>query len=228
MLSAATISSSPRAIRHGPGGHQPLGPPSVTPDLSKTLLTWKQRLPDRSQGLSRWDAILRWRLTVFDSVLRMCQLHHNSDNPNAANIHNLQDSAWTVLSLVRVARRQHLLDVSTKSSAPLQNMKLMEINDSFTRLREQILLSLSTKVLAYLDIPYPPHFLSSSISSFFTFFFLLLLTTCHDDTSTHYLPSFFLSLFPSPPFPCSPSSAPLPCSSSPSPLSLVHPRVLTS
>ena len=216
MLSAATISSSPRAIRHGPGGHQPLGPPSVTPDLSKTLLTWKQRLPDRSQGLSRWDAILRWRLTVFDSVLRMCQLHHNSDNPNAANIHNLQDSAWTVLSLVRVARRQHLLDVSTKSSAPLQNMKLMEINDSFTRLREQILLSLSTKVLAYPVMTCPHLFLSSSP------FLPLLPSPLNNLVMTHQLTT-------SPPFPCSSSSlsssSPL---SSPSPPSRVPPRVLTS
>ena len=86
MLSAATHSASPRQ----PTRHQPLGAPPATPDLSKTLLTWKQRLPDRSQGLSKWDAVLRWRMTVFDAVLRTCQLHHNSDTPNAANIHYLQ------------------------------------------------------------------------------------------------------------------------------------------
>ena len=86
MLSTATaLSTSPRQ----PSRHQPLAQPAITPDFSKTLMTWKQRLPDRSQRLSTWDAVLRWRMTVFDTVLRTCQLHHNNDTPNA-NMHNLQ------------------------------------------------------------------------------------------------------------------------------------------
>lgn len=109
------------------------------PDLRTVSHTWRERLPNDWDSLSKWDDIMRWREHVFLSVQKAFSSWGAADQ-----ISQLHDAPWTVGMLARVARKQGLVQVvqamNLCSDEPKKcNDIRMNVNDAFSRLRERIL-----------------------------------------------------------------------------------------
>jgi hypothetical protein len=111
----------------------------TTPDFTRVINTWKERLPDRSQSLPEWDSLLRWRIHLFQNVLGMFR-----SVEDVSQLAALTDIPWTTLKLVHNARKQNFFEVSLYATQ-LLNSATMEINDAFTQIREQIMYCLSSE-----------------------------------------------------------------------------------
>jgi hypothetical protein len=108
------------------------------PDLKGNLAIWRERLPEPCDSLVHWDGVLRWRTHVFSLIESIFQ--NVSDESQLASLH---DSPWTVVTLARAARKHRLEDVSMQTLSRLNSVSTMDVQDVYTKLREQILVCLT-------------------------------------------------------------------------------------
>ena len=108
------------------------------PDLKGNLIIWRERLPDACDSLVRWDGVLRWRTHVFSLIQNLYQ--NVTDESQLAALH---DFPWTVVTLARAARQHRLEDVTMETLTYLNSVSTMDVQDVYTKLREQILVCLT-------------------------------------------------------------------------------------
>ena len=111
----------------------------VLPDLSTGLGVWRERLPDRAENMLKWDTLLLWRTNLFAGVSRIFR-----GGPDDSRLAAVTDGPWTTLQLVAAARRHGLLEVGLKASQSLQTLTTLDVTDAFSKVREQVLLCLSS------------------------------------------------------------------------------------
>lgn len=111
------------------------------PDMKAVLDTWRERLPNRWDGLTVWDALLTWRHHVFSFVTTSLQSQPHFDAQQVAGAH---DAPWTVIKLAHTARKLGLNDVCVTTLARLYQLNTMEVHDAFHKLREQIMVCLDS------------------------------------------------------------------------------------
>lgn len=108
------------------------------PDLKNILSAWRERVPNDYDTIVVWDDLFTWRSHVFSAILSNFQW---SDNRFLAALH---DRPWTSIQIARVARKQAKRNVALVSLSKLTDCD-MDVEDAFSKLREQIMLSLDSK-----------------------------------------------------------------------------------
>ncbi|KAJ0403189.1 hypothetical protein ATCC90586_000160 [Pythium insidiosum] len=102
------------------------------PNLKPSINTWRERLPNKWEPILLWDDILTWRSHMFQVVKTTFSW---SDAQVLACMH---DSPWSVIRLAHTARKQHLPDVCLGALAKLYAIPAMDVQDAFSKLREQV------------------------------------------------------------------------------------------
>ena len=111
----------------------------MLPDISIDLLKWRNRLPDISENILKWDTIIQWRINLFNNIKRNLRGAHDE-----VTLADLTDIPWSTLQLVRAARKHEYHNVGLKILQSLQNVSTLDVTDAFNKVREQILLCLSS------------------------------------------------------------------------------------
>ncbi|CAM9892196.1 unnamed protein product [Choristocarpus tenellus] len=104
------------------------------PEFKTILYTWRERLPNKWDGLKDWDDIFCWRAEVFRTV---ADTFASIEQSSLACLH---DTPWTVIKLAHTARKQGLHEVSLTSLSKLYTVATMDVQDAFQKLREQIII----------------------------------------------------------------------------------------
>ncbi|KAL8008147.1 putative transcription-associated protein [Plasmopara halstedii] len=102
------------------------------PNLKPSINTWRERLPNKWEPILLWDDILTWRSHMFQVVKTTFA---RSDAQVLACMH---DSPWSVIKLAQTARKQRLPDVCLGALAKLYSVPAMDVQDAFSKLREQV------------------------------------------------------------------------------------------
>lgn len=110
------------------------------PDLKGILETWRDRLPDVRDDMSVWDATMLWRTNVFQII--QSSVRNVQDASQLASLH---DTPWTVVKLAKAATKRKLPDVALLNLSKLDSISTMDVTDCFTKLREQIVVCLSSE-----------------------------------------------------------------------------------
>ncbi|KAL4095775.1 hypothetical protein PRIC1_009146 [Phytophthora ramorum] len=105
---------------------------SALPNLKPSINTWRERLPNKWEPILLWDDILTWRSHMFQVVKTTFAW---SDAQVLACMH---DSPWSVIKLAHTARKQRLPDVCLGALAKLYSVPAMDVQDAFSKLREQV------------------------------------------------------------------------------------------
>ncbi|RHY58145.1 hypothetical protein DYB30_004780, partial [Aphanomyces astaci] len=108
------------------------------PNLKPSINTWRERLPNSYEPILMWDDILTWRSHMFAVVKGTFSW---SDAQLLAGMH---DVPWSILKLAHTARKQHLPDVCLHSLAQLYTIPAMDVQDAFSKLREQLSICFET------------------------------------------------------------------------------------
>ncbi|ETW06733.1 hypothetical protein H310_02900 [Aphanomyces invadans] len=102
------------------------------PNLKPSINTWRERLPNKYEPILMWDDILTWRSHMFAVVKGTFSW---SDAQLLACMH---DIPWSILKVAHTARKQQLPDVCLHSLAQLYSIPAMDVQDAFSKLREQV------------------------------------------------------------------------------------------
>ncbi|OQR96405.1 phosphatidylinositol kinase (PIK-L3) [Achlya hypogyna] len=102
------------------------------PNLKPSINTWRERLPNKHEPVLLWDDILTWRAHMF-SVIK--STFSWSDPQLLASLH---DSPWSIVKMAHTARKQQLPDVCLHALAQLYTIPAMDVQDAFSKLREQV------------------------------------------------------------------------------------------
>ncbi|CAH0477213.1 unnamed protein product [Peronospora belbahrii] len=105
---------------------------AAMPNLKPSINTWRERLPNKWEPILLWDDILTWRSHMFQVVKTTFAW---SDAQVLACMH---DSPWSVIKLAHTARKQRLPDVCLGALAKLYSVPAMDVQDAFSKLREQV------------------------------------------------------------------------------------------
>ncbi|RLN91504.1 hypothetical protein BBJ28_00006450 [Nothophytophthora sp. Chile5] len=105
---------------------------AALPNLKPSINTWRERLPNKWEPILLWDDILTWRSHMFQVVKSTFAW---SDAQMLACMH---DSPWSVIKLAHTARKQRLPDVCLGALAKLYSVPAMDVQDAFSKLREQV------------------------------------------------------------------------------------------
>ncbi|CAI5712891.1 unnamed protein product [Hyaloperonospora brassicae] len=105
---------------------------AALPNLKPSINTWRERLPNKWEPILLWDDILTWRSHMFQVVKTTFAW---SDAQVLACMH---DSPWSVIKLAHTARKQRLPDVCLGALAKLYSIPAMDVQDAFSKLREQV------------------------------------------------------------------------------------------
>ena len=108
------------------------------PDLKAVLSVWRERLPNRWEGMVVWDALLTWRHHVFSFVTN--RLQQSGFSPK--ELTTVHDAPWTVIKLAHTSRKLGLHDVCVSTLARLLQLTSMDVNDAYNKLREQLVVCL--------------------------------------------------------------------------------------
>ena len=104
------------------------------PDFKSILSSWRERLPNVWESLLRWDDILTWRSHVFHIITSTFTY---TEPQQLACLH---DGPWSAITLAHVARKQELGEVCLSALAKLYSVSTMDVQDAFSKLREQVLM----------------------------------------------------------------------------------------
>ena len=107
------------------------------PDVKSTLKNWKNRILNCVLGMSSFTSLLEWRLHIFNAIQKAYPGH------DATQIASIHDSPWTTLYMAKMSRKRGYYELSFTYLERLRNTMSMDVTDAFTKLREQILWSLS-------------------------------------------------------------------------------------
>jgi transformation/transcription domain-associated protein len=102
------------------------------PNLKPYINTWRERLPNKDEPILMWDDILTWRSHMFSVVKSTFSW---SDAQLLACMH---DSPWSIIKMAHTARKQHLPDVCLQALSHLYSIPAMDVQDAFSKLREQV------------------------------------------------------------------------------------------
>lgn len=106
------------------------------PEIKVILPIWRNRLPNYWDDILTWSDVLTWRQHIF-SLLNSAFLSPPEGNPSAAHIGH-HETAWTINKFAQVARKQKLIEVALSSLSKIYTLPNIEIQDAFTKLKEQI------------------------------------------------------------------------------------------
>ncbi|KAI9995811.1 hypothetical protein PInf_012879 [Phytophthora infestans] len=98
------------------------------PNLKPSINTWRERLPNKWEPILLWDDILTWRSHMFQVV---------------------KTTPWSVIKLAHTARKQRLPDVCLGALAKLYSVPAMDVQDAFSKLREQGSLGEANKTFSH-------------------------------------------------------------------------------
>ncbi|KAF0701086.1 Aste57867_8383 [Aphanomyces stellatus] len=102
------------------------------PNLKPSINTWRERLPNKHEPILMWDDILTWRSHMFTFVKSTFSW---SDAQLLACMH---DIPWSIVKLAHTARKQQLPDVCVHALSQLYSIPAMDVQDAFSKLREQV------------------------------------------------------------------------------------------
>ncbi|KAH9107563.1 hypothetical protein LEN26_014254, partial [Aphanomyces euteiches] len=102
------------------------------PNLKASINTWRERLPNKYEPILMWDDILTWRSHMFSVVKTTFSW---SDAQLLACMH---DIPWSIVKLAHTARKQQLPDVCLQALSQLYSIPAMDVQDAFSKLREQL------------------------------------------------------------------------------------------
>lgn len=104
------------------------------PDFKNILSTWRERLPNKWDSILLWDDILAWRCHMFSIVMGAFS------GVDPSQLVCMHDQPWSIIKLASIARKQGLHEVSLCSLAKLYSVNTMDVQDAFSKLREQVII----------------------------------------------------------------------------------------
>ncbi|KAM6591803.1 hypothetical protein CsatA_014408 [Cannabis sativa] len=104
-------------------------------DLKDILETWRLRTPNKWDNMSVWYDLLQWRNEMYTSVIDAFK-DFNTTNPQLHHL-GFRDKAWNVNKLAHIARKQGLCDVCVTILDKMYGHATMEVQEAFTKIREQ-------------------------------------------------------------------------------------------
>ncbi len=106
-------------------------------NLKRLRDLWRSRLPDESLDLQSWHSLMQWRILTFERIKAIYSIHPVQQEVQLVCNSN-DDSNWCILNLAKIARKQSMYDVSLTILSRLNEMDVMDVDDVFDKLREQI------------------------------------------------------------------------------------------
>lgn len=104
-------------------------------DLKEILETWRLRTPNKWDNMSVWYDLLQWRNEMYNGVIDAFKDFGTTNS----QLHHLgyRDKAWNVNKLAHIARKQGLYDVCVTILDKMYGHSTMEVQEAFTKIREQ-------------------------------------------------------------------------------------------
>ncbi|RYE95486.1 MAG: hypothetical protein EOO41_05605, partial [Methanobacteriota archaeon] len=110
------------------------------PDLRGILSTWRERQPNRWDGMAVWDSLYLWRQALFSHITQALRPRVSEDRLSA-----MHDTHWSMVRCAHEARKLGLRDVCNTILTRLRNVPAMDVLDLFAKFREQLLANLPDK-----------------------------------------------------------------------------------
>lgn len=160
IMDDAAMKRTPGVVRDGGsggglGGPSPGAASATATHLHNLVRFWRDRLPNTWDPLNEWDDVLYWRLQVFQKVQERRLAAAGGDLAAAAAMNSsgagmgppdparlapeFQDTAWTMVTLAKGARKQELNDVALNVLCRIP-MATMAVSDAYGKLREQVVI----------------------------------------------------------------------------------------
>lgn len=159
IMDDAAMKRTPGVVRDGGsggglGGPSPGAASATATHLHNLVRFWRDRLPNTWDPLNEWDDVLYWRLQVFQKVQERRLAAAGGDLAAAAAMNSsgagmgpdpsrlapeFQDTAWTMVTLAKGARKQELNDVALNVLCRIP-MATMAVSDAYGKLREQVMI----------------------------------------------------------------------------------------
>lgn len=116
---------------------------SSRPNVKPVLDDWRERLPNRWDGLRAWDDILTWRHHVFLSTVTTLQAAAGSGvKLDATEMQRYHDASWTVLQSAHVARKLGLHQTCMHTLTRLMPVDQFVSSEAARKTRETISVAL--------------------------------------------------------------------------------------
>jgi len=110
-------------------------------ELKDILETWRLRTPNSWDPLGQWYDLLQWRNHIYNIIISAFKTFQ--DQPHHMHQMGYRDKAWSINKLASIARQQGLYSLSTDVLKTLYGYYQMEVQEAFTKIREQVLACLN-------------------------------------------------------------------------------------
>lgn len=128
----------------------------AVPDIKILLTNWRERLPNKFEDFSLWGSLFSWRMHVFRFAVSLYSKQDISPisifNSVDPQVHLLHDSAWTLVKLASVARKQKLGIQAQSILNETYSFDRIDKRDAFLKLKEQIKLLLPSTNLGNVGV----------------------------------------------------------------------------
>jgi len=131
------------------------------PDIKHIICSWRDRHPNKWEGLLHWDSVLLWREHVFKHITRTlssvtadeqvgASSSSSSSSSSSAAAQQTHEINWTLLKLSHVARKLGLKNFAAGTLGRVTNLSTPssiqgEVEDAFSRAKELLSLYLPDK-----------------------------------------------------------------------------------
>jgi transformation/transcription domain-associated protein len=112
---------------------------SIAMEVKARLGAWRERLPNEWEDMRSWSDLIVWRQFVYS--LAMTAYSPSAERPYPPGVAYMghHETAWSIYTLARVARRQGLVDISLTMLDRLLQLPQLETPVAFNKLREHAL-----------------------------------------------------------------------------------------
>ncbi|GJQ09059.1 hypothetical protein GpartN1_g850.t1 [Galdieria partita] len=108
--------------------------------IFQILTGWRERLPNQWEYLTYWNELLTWRSHMYTVLVNAFQAVKDSrgfEVPSNLLSIGVNESAWSVNTLAKVARKQGLTEVCLQCFQKMYHFPTMHTTEYFTKVKQQ-------------------------------------------------------------------------------------------
>lgn len=108
--------------------------------ILQILTSWRERLPNEWEYLNVWNELLTWRNHMYKVLVNAFQAVKESrglEIPSNLLSLGVNESAWSVNTFAKVARKQGLTEVCLQCFQKMYHFPTMHSNEYFTKVKQQ-------------------------------------------------------------------------------------------
>ena len=105
-----------------------------SPNLKTFITTWRERLPNKWEGVHLWSQVAKWRNQMFALIHKAFPSSSHSSRYST----QMHDTPWTVIKFAQTARKQHLTSVCLEALQQIHGVPNMSVPDRYNQRRERI------------------------------------------------------------------------------------------